>query len=200
MRRSWQNLVLMVFTTLRFSTHKEKLLSTLSIHGEEYIQQSLNAGKGILLLAPHTGDFLLSAAYLAQNHSVSVIARLPNHPSTRNFMLELYQKFGFEVIERRGGLKRVITPGYPVRLVDFPMPVSELNIAPITANTGVVLVGVGENSVYWSSTDERGHRLRMRTESSPSIEDVLTYTNVDLHDVFIDAAVAEEGVRWSARE
>ena len=95
------------------------------------------------------------------------------------------------------GLKRVITKGYPLPLADFPTPVSQVNVSPLTANTDFVFVGIGQDQVY--APDERGHRLRMRTESTPSIEDVLTYDNVDLAEIYVDANVAEEGVRWSAR-
>lgn len=86
------------------------------------------------------------------------------------------------------GRQVVATPGTAVALSDTPLEVLRVDIIALSTNTGIVALGTRNVSQVVGS--ETGFSL--------SANEIVSLTNIDLSTVWIDAAVADEGVRWGA--
>jgi len=84
------------------------------------------------------------------------------------------------------GNQRVITVDKPMRLVSVSTLVDRVDVTADPNNTGDIYIG--GSTVSAVSKDRRGRRLR------PG--DTATYENVDLFDIWIDAATANDYVFW----
>ena len=87
------------------------------------------------------------------------------------------------------GRQIVPTPGKPVRLTDWSQRVQNVTIWAFPENTGVVYIG--GSCVRARAGERRGAPLNGGTRP-----DAVTFVNVNLYDVWIDAVVANEGVTW----
>lgn len=86
------------------------------------------------------------------------------------------------------GRKTVATVGEPERLSSVPLIVIHVDIFALDANTDRVHVGC--QNVRADTGLESGWPL--------TAKESVTFNNVDLMDIWLDAAVADEGVSWGA--
>lgn len=86
------------------------------------------------------------------------------------------------------GRQVVATPGTAVALSDVTLEVLHVEITALATNTDIVAIGGRHVSQVVGS--ETGY--------GPSANGIVMLTNIDLSTVWIDAAVAGEGVRWGA--
>lgn len=86
------------------------------------------------------------------------------------------------------GRTTVSTLGFPRSLADRETPVSSVDIFALAANTGVV--AIGDASVREQASQYSGWPLYAG--------ECLSFKNIDLADIWVDVAVADEGVRWGA--
>jgi len=89
----------------------------------------------------------------------------------------------------RSGRATVDTVGSPVQLQEEPLKVLSVHVFPLSSNTGVVAIGGPETRQ--ASTEEAGLPLLNKLHEFSEID-------TDLSVIWIDAAVAGEGVRWLA--
>ena len=89
----------------------------------------------------------------------------------------------------KSGRQLVFTVGEPVRLSDVSMQVKDVDITALGTNTGNVFIG--DVDVGAAAGSEAGF-------SPLSAGDALTFEDVDLHEIWLDATVAENGVHWGA--
>lgn len=93
------------------------------------------------------------------------------------------------------GRKAVTAVGLAERLVDQVQDVAvQLDITALATNTGSIYVGGRDVSGVTGS--ENGWRL----DTISGVGDMLTLTNQQIYDVWIDATVAGEGVHWGAHD
>lgn len=93
------------------------------------------------------------------------------------------------------GRKTVTAVGLPERLLDQPQGhAARLDVTALGTNTGAIYVG--GRDVSGVSGSENGWRL----DTVSSVGDMLTLTNQQIYDVWIDATVAGEGVHWGAHD
>lgn len=86
------------------------------------------------------------------------------------------------------GRRTVTEVGNPVRLVAYPKLVTHVDIFALDANADRVHVGC--QNVRATTGMESGWPL--------SAKEAVTFTNVDLSTIWLDARVATEGVSWGA--
>jgi KDO2-lipid IV(A) lauroyltransferase len=106
--QSCKNLFLTAFETLRFPIHGQRYLDELILNNFYYLETSVQQEKGVILLAPHTGNFFMGAAYMAQQFPVSIMIRPPRNKQLRNLLQKSFQSMNFETIDRVGGMHQAI--------------------------------------------------------------------------------------------
>ncbi len=81
---AWRNFARAVIDTaavLHFS--KEKIISTVTLRGEEHLQAALKQGRGVIALSAHLGDFTLIGARLGMaGYPFSAVVK---HPADKRF-------------------------------------------------------------------------------------------------------------------
>ena len=74
---------------------KERLLALVKqVSGEANLQAALEQGKGIIFIAPHTGNWELIGPYLSAQYPSTFLYAPPNVPSVEGFMVESRGRFG----------------------------------------------------------------------------------------------------------
>ena len=89
----------------------------------------------------------------------------------------------------KSGRQAVTTAGTAERLAEDPFRVDRVDIFALDANADRVYVG--DHAVSAVASNQQGAPL--------SAQEQLWFENVDLADIWIDAAVSGEGVTWIAR-
>lgn len=89
----------------------------------------------------------------------------------------------------RSGRTTVDTVGSPVQLLETPLRVLSVHVFPLRSNTGLVAIGGPETRQ--GATDEAGLPLLNERHEFSEID-------TDLSLIWVDAAIAGEGVRWMA--
>lgn len=85
------------FFLLAGKRSRRRLLSRVTVQGEEFVQATCVAGEGAILLSVHLGDFDLAGAWLAARHSVApVVVRRPLNQRWREVL--------FTCVRRRCGV------------------------------------------------------------------------------------------------
>ena len=76
------------FETLRFWTRRESdnLRLIERVHGQEFFDAALAAGKGLIVAAPHYGNWELLNQWLAARTPITVVYRRPEHASGEAFL------------------------------------------------------------------------------------------------------------------
>ncbi len=74
--------------TLRFWTRTERdnLRLIDNVHGQEYFDAALASGHGLIIAAPHYGNWELLNQWLAARTPITVLYRRPEHPSGEAFL------------------------------------------------------------------------------------------------------------------
>lgn len=77
--------------------------------GEEHIRKALSAGRGVLLVTGHFGHWELHAlAHARRIGTMAVVARALDNPLLDRFLTDLRSSTGNVVIDRKGGLRRIM--------------------------------------------------------------------------------------------
>ena len=76
------------FETLRFWTRSERdnLRLIEQVHGQELFDAALASGSGLIVAAPHYGNWELLNQWLASRTPITVVYRRPEHPSGEAFL------------------------------------------------------------------------------------------------------------------
>lgn len=77
-----------LFLSLRFwtGTDRDNLRLVGAVHGQNLFDAALAAGKGLLIAAPHYGNWELLNQWLASRTPITVLYRPPEHPSGEAFL------------------------------------------------------------------------------------------------------------------
>ncbi|WP_166266267.1 lysophospholipid acyltransferase family protein [Marinobacter caseinilyticus] len=74
------------------------------IDGEDLLHQSLNSGKGLILLAPHLGNWELVGLYFSSQYKMAALYSPPNMAEFEDYMIKVRGRLGSELVrgDRRG--------------------------------------------------------------------------------------------------
>ena len=80
------------------------------IEGEELLKNALRSNKGLLLLAPHLGNWELIGLFFSSRYAMAAMYSPPNVPGFEAYMIDVRSKAGSELVPTsRKGLARMIT-------------------------------------------------------------------------------------------
>ena len=81
-----------------------------AVDGEHLVQEALNTGKGLILLAPHLGNWELAGLYFSSRHRMAALYSPPDMPAFEDYMIKVRGRLGSELVRGdRRGLARLIT-------------------------------------------------------------------------------------------
>lgn len=173
-------------TSAELASHRycsaEVLASHISLVGEENLRESAEAGRGVILVTAHFGNFPLMLLRLCQlGYRVGVILRLPRHAPTAGLLLSKTDAWGLKVIPdkprlaaAREALKWLSTNGILVLHMD-------INVSP---KTGLYVPFFDQ----WVPTFEGPAVLSIRA-GSPIHPAFIRRTNGLFHQVLIQEAI-----------
>lgn len=85
------------------------MLSRVEVEGAEHLKTAMAAGRGVLLLTAHLGNWeLLAAAHVQTGYSLSVVARPLDSPVLDRLATRLREDGGVEVIPKHRAARRVL--------------------------------------------------------------------------------------------
>lgn len=80
------------------------------IEGEELLTQRREDGKGLILLAPHLGNWELAGLYFSSRYAMAALYSPPHYPEFEDYMIRVRGRLGSELVRGdRRGLARLIT-------------------------------------------------------------------------------------------
>ena len=108
--RSYQTLAILGIETLRLRyMSKEKLLKTLQVRGNEYLESALAQDKGVVVFAGHFGHIVLcGCAEAARGVPVHVIAKGLHNKAAEKFYFETLKKFGVQRLATRRSKEQIL--------------------------------------------------------------------------------------------
>jgi len=102
-RQAWQNFargILETCAVMHFST--EEIRSTITLEGEEHLQEALAKGKGVLALSAHLGGFTLIGGRLAASgYPFSAVVKQPGEEHFANYLDALRAQIGVRTISAK---------------------------------------------------------------------------------------------------
>ncbi|MHB8919875.1 MAG: lysophospholipid acyltransferase family protein [Halothiobacillus sp.] len=79
------------------------------IEGQETLEQALAAGRGVILLAPHSGAWELGGLYTATRAPMTTLYRPPREPAFEALMNRARERFGAQLVPaNRHGVKALL--------------------------------------------------------------------------------------------
>lgn len=82
-----------------WSWRQQSLLKLIrSIDGQETVDESLQAGRGVIVLAPHAGSWELMGLYLSIEYGITSLYRPPRLGSIENFTRRVRERFGAKLV------------------------------------------------------------------------------------------------------
>lgn len=89
----------------------EKCLGLIKeIDGEELLQEATSSGNGLILLAPHLGNWELVGLYFSSRHKMAALYSPPHIKEFEDYMIRVRERAGSELVRGdRRGLARLIT-------------------------------------------------------------------------------------------
>ena len=126
--KSYQTLAIVGIEVLRLRyVAKEKLLSQISVRGQEHLDNALAQKKGVIVFAGHFGNILsCGCAEAARGVPVHVIAKDLRNQAAQRFYFETMQRFGVRRIPTRRSKEQItaaLSQGHAVYIaVDQHMP------------------------------------------------------------------------------
>lgn len=80
------------------------------VRGQGLVDDALSRGKGLLLLAPHLGNWELAGLYFSSRYQMAALYSPPNMPELEPYMSRVRGRLGSELVRPdRRGLLRLIT-------------------------------------------------------------------------------------------
>lgn len=106
-RSIFQNVGITLFEILQMAFFsKEDFLRNIRIRGEEYLNNAVAGGKGVIIISAHLGNWeaasLFSPCYFG--YPVTVVARNIESGFANRWMLKFRSRFGNSVIDKEGAL------------------------------------------------------------------------------------------------
>lgn len=89
----------------------EKCLNLIrSVEGEELLDEALASGKGLILLAPHLGNWELAGLYFSSRYDMAALYSPPNMAEFEEYMINVRGRLGSELVRGdRRGLSRLVS-------------------------------------------------------------------------------------------
>ncbi|WP_148861675.1 lysophospholipid acyltransferase family protein [Marinobacter fonticola] len=79
------------------------------IEGEELLTRCRDDGKGLILLAPHLGNWELAGLYFSSRYKMAALYSPPHYPEFEDYMIQVRGRLGSELVRGdRRGLARLI--------------------------------------------------------------------------------------------
>jgi KDO2-lipid IV(A) lauroyltransferase len=96
------------FETLRFWTRPERgnLRLIERVHGQEAFDAALASGQGLIVAAPHYGNWELLNQWLASRTPITVVYRRPEHPSGEAFLRRVRGRSNVRQVPAEGAAMR----------------------------------------------------------------------------------------------
>lgn len=116
------------FETLRFWTRPERdnLQLIDAIHGQELFDAALASGRGVIIAAPHYGNWELLNQWLAARTPITVLYRRPEHPSGEAFLRRVRGRANVRQLPAEGaamrGLFKALAAGGVVGILPDQQP------------------------------------------------------------------------------
>lgn len=104
----FQHMGMSLVEFLRFRVADPSRMDALvRVEGEEYAKAALAAGKGIIAVSAHYGNFeLFGAAFARKGYPLSVIARDADDGPTNDFVNGIRERMGYRVFPRRNAARQ----------------------------------------------------------------------------------------------
>ena len=96
------------FETLRFWTRVERdnLRLIACVHGQDVFDAALASGRGLIVAAPHYGNWELLNQWLASRTPITVVYRRPEHPSGEAFLRRVRGRSNVRQVPAEGAAMR----------------------------------------------------------------------------------------------
>ncbi len=79
------------------------------IEGQAYLEQALAIGRGVILVAPHSGAWELGGLYTALHTPMTTVYRPPREPAFEQLMTQSRERFGAKLVPaNRQGVKALL--------------------------------------------------------------------------------------------
>ncbi len=171
------------FETLRFWTRpaRDNLRLVAAVHGQEWFDSALASGKGLIVAAPHYGNWELLNQWLASRTPITVVYRRPEHPSGEAFLRRVRGRSNVRQVPAEGAAMRQlyktlagggvvgILPDQQPKAGDgafapfFGIPALSMTLLPrLAQRTGAVVLFVVAERVY------PGPRFEIRVSPAPA--------------------------------
>jgi KDO2-lipid IV(A) lauroyltransferase len=80
------------------------------IEGEELLEQYKSGDQGLVILAPHLGNWELTGLFFASHYKMAALYSPPNHPGFEDYMTRVRSRSGSELVATdRRGIMRLFT-------------------------------------------------------------------------------------------
>ncbi|WP_144823750.1 lysophospholipid acyltransferase family protein [Marinobacter piscensis] len=111
----------------------EKCLSLVrETRGLELVDQALASKKGLILLAPHLGNWELAGLYFSSQHEMAALYSPPNIPEFEEYMIKVRGRLGSELVrgDRRGLIRmmEILREGGVVGILPDQSPRGKTNV------------------------------------------------------------------------
>lgn len=109
-RDAWRHLGLNASEFLYYHLHDyAKLQKTITLHGQEHLDQVLAKKKGVILVAAHFGNWELLGSRLAlAGYKINAIVKIQSNKKVDNFIATCRQKAGIICQSKKGFLRPVL--------------------------------------------------------------------------------------------
>lgn len=89
----------------------EKCLGLIrEVEGEDLLHDALSTGQGLILLAPHLGNWELAGLYFSSLYKMAALYSPPNMPEFEDYMIKVRGRLGSELVRGdRRGLTRLVS-------------------------------------------------------------------------------------------
>lgn len=89
--------------------NKKPLALIKATEGLELVDRALASGKGVILLAPHLGNWELGGLFFSSRYRMAALYSPPKHPEFEDYMVQVRSRLGAELVPgTRKGLVRLI--------------------------------------------------------------------------------------------
>jgi len=215
-RRIWTNFSRGLLETLwMMHASKAEIVSRVALEGEEHLQRALAAGKGVIALSAHLGNFpMIGARLAATGYSFSVVVK---HPGDRRFarLINDYRaQLGIKTISAkprseavRGILKALRGNGIVLVIADeFKSEGIEVDFfgrrSPVPRGPATIALRTGAATLpMFATRDDRG---RLTLSIGPRIElidrgdrEQNVAANTALFTQYLEAAVRRHPDQWN---
>ena len=102
------NLILAGIEVLRFPRWGDRYLAEMTVEGIEYVERALSAGRGLIFIVPHLGNWEIGGAFFARRFPFAVIARPLNQKGPARLLDDIRAQTGMKVFARKSALKSVL--------------------------------------------------------------------------------------------